>query len=539
MAAPGPSIPAFCARSRSRIFFRGSSVPVASLADRATEIAKALTSRGICFGDRVALWLPNCPEWFAIFLATARIGAIAVMVNTRFRSSEIADIIGRSGSKALFLSLDFCGIDFPKILSEIELSALESLEAIVAVNQMDASGSAVASPTCQKVVESMAVFLEGSRHVLPASWPDEADLAEAGAAIFTTSGTTSNPKFVLHSQQNATRHAADVIRAFDMGPKSGPIYQALPLCGVFGFCITFAAFAADQDILLEEAFSASAAVAAVQKNRSTHLFATDDMLHRMLDEDPDKEALRSLKMVGFAAFNGDPAVLMTRCEDHRVPLFGLYGMSEVMALFAAQFPEAPSSRRMKGGGMPVCSEAAVRVRDPETGELLGPREIGALEIKTPNRMIEYFGNPEATSEAIDGDGFLRTGDVGYLEDVGFVFTARMGDALRLGGFLVAPEEISSRIDALTEVSASQVVGVLVAGKSRCAAFVIPTEGADIAKEAVVEHCRSGLASYKVPVAVWEIDAFPTTPGPNGTKILRRKLQDLAQQRLDAEGDVSN
>jgi len=467
-----------------------------------------------------------------VFLAAARIGAIAVMVNTRFRSSEVADIVGRSGAKALFLWPDFRGIDFPKILSEIDLAALDALEVIVAVDPAEAGGDAAAVPTSKKPSVTLAAFLNEADSASPVSWPDEAALAEAGVAIFTTSGTTSEPKFVLHSQQNATRHAADVIRAFEIGPQSGPMYQALPLCGVFGFCTAFAALAAGCDILLEEAFSAAGAVAAVRDHQITHFFATDDMLRGMLEEDPGKDALRSLRMVGFAAFNGDPAVLMDRCEEHGVPLVGLYGMSEVMALFAAQSPNAPRSQRLLGAGTPVCPETEVRVRDPESGDLLAPGDIGALEIKTPNRMVGYFGNPEATREAVREDGFLRTGDAGYLDDAGFVFLARMGDALRLGGFLVAPEEIIARIDALPEVAASQVVGVLVEGKSRCAAFVIPAGRAGFAEEIVIEHCREGLARYKVPVAVWEIEAFPTTPSPNGTKVQRRKLQEMAQQRLD-------
>ena len=355
----------------------------------------------------------------------------------------------------------------------------------------------------------------------------------AGVAIFTTSGTTSKPKFVLHSQQNVTRHAMDAIRAFGMTEGASPLIQTLPLCGVFGFCWAMATIGAGRPMLLEENFSAAATVRSIRDRRVTHLIATDDMLHAMLDLDADGKALRSLRMAGFAAFNGDPGALMDRCEAHGVPLVGLYGMSEVMALFAGQSPDAHRGQRIKSAGIPVCPETVVRVRDPASGALLTKGETGALEIRTPNRMLCYFGNPEATAEAIDGEGFLRTGDAGYLDEAGFVFLARMGDALRLGGFLVAPEEIIARIDALPGVAASQAVGVTLDDKPRCAAFVIPEAGATVSEAAVIDHCRAGLAAYKAPVAVWQIDAFPTTPSPNGTKVQRRKLQELAQRRLDA------
>ncbi|MXW91550.1 MAG: AMP-binding protein [Rhodospirillaceae bacterium] len=530
MTAPGPSIPAFCAASATQVTFRGRTVAIAELARQGDDAARALRRLGVGPGDRIALWLPNCPEWFALFIAAARIGAIAVMVNTRYRSTEVADIVGRSGAKALFLWPDFRAIDFPAILADIDPADVDSLAAVVSVFPAGGEGAAARLGTVP-ALKYGAFLAEGARSGPPL--PARTDLPEAGVAIFTTSGTTDKPKFVLHSQQSATRHALDVIRAFGMTGEASPLLQTLPLCGVFGFCWALAAIAAGRPMLLEDSFSAETGVAAIRDRRVSHLVATDDMLHAMLDLDADRTALRSLRMAGFAAFSGDPGTLMDRCEAHGVPLVGLYGMSEVMALFAAQPPDAPREQRIKGAGRPVCAETAVRVRDPASGALLGRGETGALEIRTPNRMLGYFGNPDATAEAIDDDGFLRTGDAGYLDETGFVFLARMGDALRLGGFLVAPEEIMARIDEVPGVAASQVVGVTAGGKPRCAAFVIPEAGATVSGAAVIGHCRTGLAAYKAPVAVWEIEAFPTTPSPNGTKVQRRKLQQLAQTRLDA------
>ena len=533
MTAPGPSIPDFCAGSVTQISFRGRTLAIADLARQAEDAARALTALGIGRGDRVALWLPNCPEWFTLFIAAARIGAIAVMVNTRYRSAEVADIVSRSGAKALFLWPDFRGIDFPAILRDIGPGDLASLKALVSVFPAgeageDSDAARLGGIPAIRFGEFMA---DGAASGLRPPAAD--DLPAAGVAIFTTSGTTSKPKFVLHSQQNVTRHAMDAIRAFGMAENASPLIQTLPLCGVFGFCWAMATIGAGRPMLLEESFSAAATVRAIRDSRVTHLIATDDMLHAMLDLDADRTALRSLRMAGFAAFNGDPGILMERCEAHGVPLVGLYGMSEVMALFAGQSPDASRGQRVKAAGIPVCPETVVRVRDPASGALLTKGETGALEIRTPNRMLCYFGNPEATAEAIDDEGFLRTGDAGYLDEAGFVFLARMGDALRLGGFLVAPEEIIARIDELPGVAASQAVGVTVDGKPRCAAFVIPEAGATVSESAVIDHCRAGLAVYKAPVAVWQIDAFPTTPSPNGTKVQRHKLQELAQQRLDA------
>lgn len=535
MPEAGLSIPAFATASASSINFRGSEVPVAELAAGSAHVAQALTALGIGRGDRLAVWLPNCPEWFTLFFAAARIGAIAVMVNTRYRSTEVADIVNRSGAKALFLWPGFRGIDFQAILADIPSEDLAALDVIVSMAPDQATTDREPAPlykTAGTRSLSFADFLALGAGADEARMLTEEERANAGIAIFTTSGTTSKPKFVLHSQENTTRHATDVVRSFGMADGGAPLLQTLPLCGVFGFCQAMATIAAGRPMMLEESFSAPVAVASIRAHAMTHFFATDDMLHAMLDLDEDRQGLRSLEMVGFAAFNGDPGPLMDRCDAHGVPLVGLYGMSEVMALFAAQPVEADRAQRILGGGRLVCPETRVRVRDPETGTLLDRNQIGALEIKSPNQMLGYFQNDAATAETIDEDGYIRTGDAGYLDDVGFAFVARMGDALRLGGFLVAPEEIMAVIDQMESVSASQVVGVTIDGKSRCAAFVIPGKGQSVLPEDVIHCCAARLAPYKAPVAVWFVDSFPTTPSPNGTKVQRRKLQALAQSNLD-------
>ncbi|MYG53397.1 MAG: AMP-binding protein, partial [Rhodospirillaceae bacterium] len=225
MSAPGPSIPAFCAASATQVSFRGRTTGIAELARQADDAARALRRLGVGLGDRIALWLPNCPEWFALFIAAARIGAIAVMVNTRYRSAEVAAIVGRSGAKALFLWPDFRAIDFPAILADIDPADVDSLAAVVSV--FPAGGEDAAARLGDIPVLKYGAFLAegaGSGPPLPA----RTGLPEAGVAIFTTSGTTDKPKFVLHSQQNATRHALDVIRAFGMTAEASPLLQTLP-----------------------------------------------------------------------------------------------------------------------------------------------------------------------------------------------------------------------------------------------------------------------------------------------------------------------
>ena len=147
-------------------------------------------------------------------------------------------------------------------------------------------------------------------------------------------------------------------------------------------------------------------------------------------------------------------------------------------------------------------------------------------------MVGYYGDEAATRAAFTGDGFLRTGDLGYsTDDGGFVFLARLGDALRLSGFLVSPAEIEGVLQEHPGVAGAQVVGVETPAGTRAFAFVIAAPGAAFDEQALIAHCAGRIAKFKVPVRVQPIDAFPVTPGANATKIQKAKLRELAQRSL--------
>ncbi len=202
---------------------------------------------------------------------------------------------------------------------------------------------------------------------------------------------------------------------------------------------------------------------------------------------------------------------MEKADARGMYITGVYGMSEVQALFCRWANGSPVEYRKRGGGIPIGEGAACRVRDQETGDLLGPGEPGELELKGPSLLMEYFRNPEATAKAMTDDGFIRTGDLAQLtDDGGFHYLSRLGDVLRLGGFLVAPAEIEARVMDHASVRDVQVVGATIEGRNRAVAFVLPEEDA-FDEAAVLDHCATGLAKYKVPARVIALDAFPVYP----------------------------
>ncbi len=514
-AACQPTAPAFIDRERP--------VSFGQLSDESRRLATGLEKLGVEPGDRVALWLPNIPAWVASLFACARLGAIAVAVNTRFKSGEIADIVGRSGAKALIFWPGFKQIDFSGILEAADPAALERVENYIVYREDERPlphrlrGRPVYN--YQKIIDGLPLQQDRAT-------------ADSGCVIFTTSGTTKAPKFVLHHHAAILQHARDVAAGFGFSAPDTVVLPSVPFCGVTGFCQAMAALSAGRLLVTTPAFDAAESAALIRRCRVTHTVALGDMAAALLAAAPGEHPFPSLKMCGFAVFSPTQAAVAAEAGAKGMPLLGLYGSSEVQALFARQPFSLPVQERIQGGGNPFSSEASVRVRDPDSGQLLPPKVSGELELRGPSRMLEYYGNPEATAEALTADGFFRSGDLGFLtEDGRFIYQNRMGDVLRLAGFLVSPVEIEGFLKEHPAVADAQVVGVEINGAPRATAFVIPVAGAAFDEAALIAFCRQRMANYKVPGRIFPIDDFPVTPSANGNKIQKTKLRQMAQEKI--------
>jgi fatty-acyl-CoA synthase len=484
-----------------------------------------LSAQGVRAGDRVAVWLVNRVEWLALLFGLARLGAALVAVNTRYRTAELEYVLERSEARMLVLQSVFRTLDFRAILDGVRPSAARGLECVGIVEEAQRSAL---SP----VLGKPAVRFEP--HSAPAAGGGAAD-PNALAALFTTSGTTRGPKLVMHPQRTLALHARRVARACGLDSAGASLLAALPFCGVFGLNGVLAALAAGAPIIIMETFDAAAAAELIRRHGVTHTFGSDEMFRRILDAAAEQDPFPSARVFGFAAFHPGAAELARAAWGRGIPLTGLYGSSEVQALFALQPASLPLDERIEAGGRPAsCEDAAVRVRDVDTGDLLPAGRAGELEIRAPTNFVGYLNDPGATARAILPDGFFRTGDVGRLRADGtFVYESRQGDAIRLGGFLVNPSEIEDALKRIPTVADAQVVAAEISGQVRCVAFVIPAPGAAPREAEVIAASRTIVAGFKVPARVWFVDAFPTAEGANGTKIQRARLREMALERLGA------
>jgi fatty-acyl-CoA synthase len=498
------------------VHYNTATLTYSGLAGQARRVAGGLAALGVRPGDRVAFWLPNIPAYLTLYFACARLGAVAVAVNTRYRAAEIGDIVGRSGAKVLVLWPDFRGIDFPAILDDVDPAALDRLETVIVYGES-------ADPPSFTLGRARTVSYERiARH---ARYDRDHGARLAGCNIFTTSGTTQAAKFVLHGHGGITDHALQVAAAFGLGETGTVGYLGLPLCGVFGFTQAMALVAAHKPIVLVSAFDAPEALDLMTRHRVTYFNASDDMVDALLGAAPSSGPFAHIRSVGYATFNASLDDIVTRADARGLTLTALWGMSELQAMVARRAPEDSAERRAIPGGKLISPAAQIRVRDPDSGALLSIGKTGALEISAPSQMLGYYRDPAATQAALCDDGFLRTSDLGHLDpDGGFTFVSRMGDALRLGGFLVGPAEIEAQIQSHSSVDNVQVV----AAGNRAVAFVTLAAGSALNETAIQAHCARQLAKYKVPVRIIALDAFPITDSANGEKIQRARLRKMAE-----------
>jgi fatty-acyl-CoA synthase len=482
--------------------------------NRVLRLAAGLRRAGVGPSARVALWLPNGTGYLAAIFACARLGALAIHINTRFRTAEVGNLLRRSRAVAMVTDWGFPPVDFPAIFAALPAEDRAAVRCVFGLQL---------PPGVTQLAGLPVLPLDGAA---AEAGPDEAS-GEKHCLTFTTSGTTGGPKLVLHDQQTIAGHAADVAHRIGLDAADAVLLGAPPFCGTFGNVAAMAAIAGGAHIVCLAQFDGEAAVGLIRRHRVTHVIGGDDMFGRIAAASGGRR-FDSVRFSGFGAFHSTAAASIAEAEVVGMQPHGLYGSSEVQALFSVSEGE----NRLLGGGVPVSIQARLVVRDPETGSTLPPGSSGELWIDAPSRFIEYLEDPAATERATDADGMFRTGDLARLAGTGFVYEARIGDAMRLGGFLVSPEEIEAVIQAQPGVAGVQVVAASRGGADPVpVAFVRPADGVELDEAALRARCLQQLARFKVPERIVVVEAFPIVDSPNGPKVQKVRLREMAEALL--------
>ncbi|HYH30908.1 MAG TPA: AMP-binding protein [Pseudonocardia sp.] len=506
----------------------GAGIPVTrgALWRRVATLAAQLADAGIGRGDCVAVWLPNWSDALVWQFAVAARDAHVIGINTRYNVEEVAHVLRRARPRIVALAHGFHGLDL-----------LERLRAAVAeAGTPPPVVAPVPGPGGPQATDPAAVDVGGGVWTpRPVDTVEAADPApsdpDALAVAFTTSGSTGMPKLAAHRGAGVLAHAVADAAALGL-TEADVVLCALPLSGVFGYNTAMAALAAGAVCVLEPVFAADAVLDDMAAHRVTHVVGGDDLVLRLHEAWRARPRdLSAWRWCGIADFQGRSRELAAWARDaFGTATSGVYGSSELFALLAFWPADEPEPGRWDGGGRVVHAGIEVRVADPVTDEVLAPGQEGELQFRGPNVVDAYLGDPDAAGRASTADGWFRSGDLGVrVDDGAFVYVCRMGDALRLRGFLVDPAEIEFRLAAHPGVHTAKVVGVDGAdGGTRAIGFVVPEAGAEPAPEELREWCAAALARFKVPDAVHVIAEMPTTTGTNGTKIRAATLREWAR-----------
>ncbi|MDQ0380493.1 AMP-binding protein [Amycolatopsis thermophila] len=494
------------------------------LRDLAAGMAEDLRAHGVGTGDCVAVWLPNWSHTVAVQFAALAVGAHVIGINTRYNVDEVAHVLRMARPRAVVAAHGFLNLDLRAILHAAHEAAATAAPVCLVTTAPGTPGAAPEEVASYDVGGGASAFprASGGGELRPCPEPGL-------ATAFTTSGSTGHPKLAAHRELGLGEHLLAAAGRIGLGP-GHVVLGALPLSGVFGFVAAMAAVVSGAAVVLEPVFDAGGVLTDVVRHRVTHVIGADDLIGRLERAWRDHPVPLPWQWIGIADFEGRSRQLAEWAErEFGTTVAGVYGSSELFALTAFWPRHYAPELRWTGGGQVVTDSIEVRVADPATEEVVPDGAEGEMQFRGPNVVDAYLGDPAVAGEVFTRDGWFRSGDLGRLVAPGTVqYLCRIGDVLRLRGFLVDPSEIEARLAAHPGVAMTKVVGVPGRGGGTIAvAFVVPYGPTPPAEDELRQWCAQTLAKFKVPSRIRLIDEMPTTSGTNGTKIRAAALRELA------------
>ncbi len=497
------------------------------LADRVEATARGMLAAGVAPGDAVAIWAPNCWEWVVALLALQSAGGVLVPLNTRYKGREAADILRRSRAKLLFTVEGFLGNDYVSMLRNPEVGELPHLEQTVLLRTTgEVPEGAVTS----------AEFVAAGELVDPSAVAERVASLTGGhtSDLLFTSGTTGAPKGVVQTHGQTLRAFGDW--ADVVGLRDTDRYLVInPFFHAFGYKAgILAALMAGATIVPLAVFDVDAAVETIAAEQISMIPGPPTLYQTILTHrafDPAKVTSLRLAVTGAAVV---PVELVHQMRDvlgFETVITG-YGLTEAcgVATMCRHDDDPETIARTSGRAIPGVD---VLVVDPEGNEL-PPGEAGEVVVAGYNVMQGYFEAPEQTAETIDEQGRLHTGDVGVMDERGYLrITDRMKDMFIVGGFNAYPAEIEQLLLAHPYVAQAAVVGVPDERMGEVGyAFVVAAPGTSPDPADLVAWAKENMANFKAPRVVEVVDAFPLNASG---KVLKFELRQQAVATLGGNG----
>jgi acyl-CoA synthetase (AMP-forming)/AMP-acid ligase II len=485
----------------------------AELGKKVREATAAAMASGIEPGDRAAMWAPNSVEWVIAALGLVSAGASLVPLNTRYKGEEAGWVVARSSARLVvvadgFLGADYSGmlassgIEFPELATTVSISASPKAGTI-GFDAWLAAGSSVSADEVDKRIASIG--------------PDDV------SDVFFTSGTTGRPKGVVvshHQTMRVFQTWADIV-----GLVEGDRYLVVnPFFHTFGYKAgIIACLLRGATIVPEPVFDVPAVLARIAAEKITVVPGPPTLYSSILDG-PDRSGLdlSSLRLAVTGAASV-PVRLIERMREELTfkTVLTAYGLTECTGTVSMcrQDDDAVTVATTCGRAIPDTEVVIFRA----DGSVAAAGEAGEVCVRGYNVMREYFDDPVATAETIDAEGWLHTGDIGVLDERGYLqITDRLKDMYVVGGFNAYPAEIEQTLAGHDAVSEVAVIGVPDERMGEVGkAYVVTRPGTSLDSAELISWARERLANYKVPRFVEVVDALPRNASGKVLKVQLR------------------
>lgn len=500
----------------------------AMLGDAVHAAAASLLAAQIQRGDRVAIWAPNTTEWIVAGLATAWVGATLVPLNTRYKGREAADLLARSQAKILFTVTGFLDTDYVDLLASVPDLDLPDLQQIVLLRGDERGPAEIGGPHVPVLTwDALLAFGDQIDDDTVEQRRIEVEPTDISDIMF-TSGTTGRSKGVMVTQQQTLRTFQTWselvgLRADDRYLVVNPFFHTFGWkAGVIASLLRGAA------LIPHPVFDAAAVLARIPEERITVIPGPPALYQSFLQhldgdgQKPDVSTLR-LAVTGAASI---PVSLIERMEHDLGfdTVLTAYGLTESTGVVSMCRDGDDPTTIATTSGCAIPGTAIRTVGEDGTDAALG--EPGEVWFRGPNVMLGYLDDPDATAAAITDDGWLRTGDIGVLDERGYLdIVDRLKDMFIVGGFNVYPAEIENDLVEHPAIARAAVVGMPDdrMGEVGCA-FVVPSPGATVDPDEVIAWARERLANFKVPRRVEVVDELPANASAKVDKVaLRSRL----------------
>lgn len=500
--------------TRQGLVFEDKRYTHAEVAAKVDEAAKALMMVGVEQGDHVAVWLNNCDDWIFLMYGIAKIGAVMVPINTRFRTHDLEYVLSQSDSDYL-VTHDVCG----------PINYLQMVREVVSLPE---TGTVVSDDRFPKL--RSVIVVAPSPHIGAIGWheakmaaatvTDEALAARAKevspedpAFIMYTSGTTGFPKGVVHTHKLIRNNEE---RAFRMGlTENDIILNYLPLFHAFGYSEgALNAVLSGALQIVTETFDPEQSLDLVESERVTVMHGFEAHMKGLTEaQEARPRDIGSLRTGIFAAGMHSATPVCRHGGEVLKPLKAIsgFGMTETWLGAALCSVDDDEEHRFETSGYPGLGYE-LRVFNLETGALCGPGEQGELQVRGYSLMVEYYKKPKETAESFTHDGWFRTGDTALWRDDGYIrFLGRYKDMLKVGGENVDPMEVEGLLLGHPQIFQVAVVGYPDERLAEVAvAYVQLIPGSGLQANEVIDYCRGKVASFKIPRHVIFIEDFPMT-----------------------------